>query len=146
MKTKCKTGRASITPVRCNYHPIWGESLTSPLCTITLPPNATCEHLLAEAVEGGEEIQCQERRNSLCTLLSVSLLGLPLFHEEHCASLMSVLGDKLIQNISNGSWLKDYQCLCCRKIFKQNVQRSNRDQRTVRASFVLSLSNSQSSV
>lgn len=66
------------------------------------------------------------------------------FRDKRCASLMPILGDKLIKNISNGSWLKDYQCLCCRKIFKQNVQRSNRDQRRVRASWDCFISLQQS--
>lgn len=30
MKTKWLTEKISITPVRCNYRPIWSESLTSP--------------------------------------------------------------------------------------------------------------------
>lgn len=50
MKTKCKIGRTSITPVRCNYHPIWGESLASLCAQYPNPPTYTCS--LWELLEG----------------------------------------------------------------------------------------------
>lgn len=38
MKTNGGAGRASITPVGCNYHPARGESPSS-LCAIAPPPS-----------------------------------------------------------------------------------------------------------